>query len=306
MSLPLPTVISNTPPSIKPSATPAPRPSPARVLSTGVQTERSPKLVVRRPTDDSPKQFNGLVYGDATTGKSSIAAMLADMGFKVFMVFTDLGRDAGISGAAAYAKKFSTKESFNQNVSWTAIDDLESFESFCEAPEKLIPDFWTAINPDFIILDGFSFLQQCQIMPEIEGMEDERSKDLTIEYGFDNFRGWGKIRNSTIRHLQDFLLITSPTGKPIHKILTAGLKVGSKQVGGTAEVVDLPEPDISGGAKKMIKYAFDLCWQTKKDKEGKYWYDFTGNYGKRRIETCDVLPANFAKIWELQQELWQG
>ena len=270
----------------------------------GIQVERAPKMKIRRATDAIQKQFNGLVYGDATTGKSSIAAQLAGMGMNVFVLFTDLGGEAGIHGAVGYAKKFKIKEAFDKHVTWANCPDLESFQKFTENPEQIMPGFW-ALDPDFFLFDGFSFFQQCQIMPDIEEAEDERSKDLTVEYGFDSFRGWGKVKNSTIRHLQEFLLLNNPfTGKPVHKILTAGLKVGSRKTGDSSVLIDVPEPDISGASKKMIKYAFDLVWQSKRSKEGVFTYDFTGDFGKRRIETTDVMPADFSKVWALQQDLW--
>jgi hypothetical protein len=275
-----------------------------KITPTGVQTERSPKSKISRALDTSPKQFNGMVYGSPATGKSTIIAMLAALGYKVFVLITDLGGAAGMTGARGYAKKTGTTEAFDKNVTWWVAKDIDEFDKFLADPNSVIDNFWQEANPDWIVFDGFSTWQATQVIPDIEVMDNANDEET---YSFATYKGWGKVKNRTIRALQDLLLLTKPDGTPIHKLITAGLRVGSKKLAGadSSELVDVPEPDISGAAKRILGYAFDMVFQTVRDKDGKYYYSFGGAYGKRRIETVDVMNADFSKVWELQQKLWE-
>ena len=230
--------------------------------------------------------------------------MLAEMGYRVFCLVTDLGGDSGISGAMNYALKNNCRDKFNDLVTWWVAEDVSQFNKFVDNQNSVIENFWTEANPDFILFDGFSFWQQCQVMPEIEEAEG-------VENGFDNFKGWGKVKNSTIRGIQDVLLLRKPDGTPVHKIFTAALRVTSKPKPGgkpgESIMVDLHEPDISGAAKKMMKHGFDICWETMRNDKGEYSYHLKGDFCKKRIDTMpDILPAKFSEIWKLQQELWKN
>jgi len=275
-----------------------------RPATTGIQTERAPKAKLSKSLSLSPKQSNIMVYGAPATGKSSIIAVLAALGYKVFVLITDLGGEAGMTGARGYAKKFNITKEFDENVTWWVARDIDEFDKFLLNPESVIENFWAEANPDWIVFDGFSTWQATQVIPDMEELDSEDNEET---YSFKSYKGWGKVKNRTLRALQDLLLLSKPSGAPIHKLITAGLRVGSKKLPGqdSSELVDVPEPDITGAAKRILGYAFDMVFQTARDKEGKYIYSFTGTYGKRRIDAPDQMLAEFTKVWELQQKLWE-
>lgn len=272
------------------------RPPVAVKLSPGstVSAAKPPKMKMSRVGETEDKrQINYLPFGESESGKTSIAAMLAKAGLKVFVLFTDLGNDNGISGAQVYAKLKNSNTEFRNNVAWVALDDLDTVEKFIDDPEKLVDGFWD-FNADFLLWDGFSFHQQMNIIPDVE--EDINSRDSS-EGSFETFKGWGVTKNRTVRTLGRFLSIRNPNSKPLHKVVTCAVKYASQQVGpDKSEVRAKHEPDISGAASKFIRYGFDVVFETERSKEGFSYRLDTSSATKRRFELGEKLPADFVAL----------
>lgn len=259
-----------------------------------VSTAKAPRMKMKKAGEDSDKrQFNYLIFGESETGKTSTVAQLAAAGYKVFVIFTDLGNDNGISGAQVYANLKKTSEAFRSNVAWVALSDVDEVAKFLEDPDKLVEGF-KDFDPDFLVWDGFSFHQQMNIMPEVEEIIN---KDDNSEGRMENYQGWGMTKNRTLRTTKDFLSILSPTGKPLHKIVTTAVKYGSEKVGpDKTEVRAKHEPDISGAASRFIRYGFDAVFETLRSGE-KFEYAMNISAAtKRRFSLPEKMEADFVKL----------
>lgn len=259
-----------------------------------VNAAKSPKMKLKRAGDDGDKrQFNYLIFGESETGKTSTVAQLAAAGHKVFVIFTDLGNDNGISGAQVYSNLKKTQEAFKNNVAWVALSDTDEVGRFLEDPDKLVEGF-KDFDPDFLVWDGFSFHQQMNIMPEVE---EAINKDDSSEGRMENYQGWGMTKNRTLRTTKEFLDLKSPSGKALHKIVTAAVKYGSEKVGpDKSEVRAKHEPDISGAASRFIRYGFDAVFETLRSGE-KFEYAMNISAAtKRRFTLPEKMEADFVKL----------
>ena len=172
-----------------------------------VNAAKSPKMKLKRAGDDGDKrQFNYLIFGESETGKTSTAAQLAASGKKVLIIFTDLGDDNGVSGAQVYANLKKTQEAFKNNVAWVALNSVEDVGKFLSNPSTFV-DGYDDFDADFLLWDGFSFHQQMNIIPDVE---DDSNKDDSSEGAFETFRGWGIVKNRTIRSLSEFFGLRKP------------------------------------------------------------------------------------------------
>lgn len=258
-----------------------------------VSTAKAPKMKMKKAGEDTDKrQINYLIFGESETGKTSTAAQLAAAGHKVFIIFTDLGDDNGISGAQVYSNAKKAQALFKENVAWVALSH-EDVGKFLSDPDKLIEGFWE-FAPDFIQWDGFSFHQQMNIIPEVE---EDSNKDDSSEGSFETFRGWGIVKNRTIRTLGEFFSLRNPGGKPLHKIVTTAVKYASEKVGpDKTEIRGKHEPDISGAASKFIRYGFDVVFETLRSGD-KFEYSLnTSSATKRRFTLPDKMEADFVKL----------
>jgi len=261
--------------------------------SSMVNVAKSPKLKIKKAGSDGEKrQINYLLFGEGETGKTSVAANLAASSHKVFVLFTDLGEDNGISGAQVYANLKKSSDLFKENVGWAPLS-YEEVNKFLDNPESIIEGFWE-FNPDFIIWDGFSFHQQMNILPEVE---EDINKGDSPEGKFDTYQGWGVTKNRTIRAIDNFLSIRNPSGKPLHKIVTTAVKYGSEKVGpDKSEVRAKHEPDISGAASRIMRFGFDVVFETIRSGE-KFEYAMNISAAtKRRFSLPEKMEADFTKL----------
>lgn len=272
----------------------------------GTSIARSPRSKVQlknAATDTS--SILGCVFGSTETGKTTIGAQLACAGYRVFMCFTDLGGDAGEKGARVYASKIGKSEEYERNAYFAAFDDLEELKEFFVNPTGVIPNIWSAANPDVILWDGFGFWQSIHVLPSIEEQANSMSKDKNApEDGFSNaamMKGWGLVRNATIRPLSAFLRMRNPNKEHLHKIITIGLKSQSQQIDqSTSKIVELNEPDVSGSAKSLMRYGFDFCLQTQRNGTNFSYVNRTKKegYAKNRLDLPEIIdPADFASLW---------
>jgi len=258
-----------------------------------VSAAKSPKMKMKKAGQDGDsRQINYLIFGESETGKTTTAAQLAAMGFKVFIIFTDLGDDNGISGAQVYANSKKNQAAFKENVAWVALSH-EDVGKFLDDPDKLIEGFWE-FSPDFLIWDGFSFHQQMNIIPEVE---EDTNNDDSSEGSFETFKGWGKVKNRTIRTLCEFFGLRNPGGKALHKIVTTAVKYGSEKVGpDKTEVRAKHEPDVSGAASRFIRYGFDVVFETLRSGD-KFEYALNISAAtKRRFTLPEKMEADFVKL----------
>jgi len=259
-----------------------------------VSAAKAPKMKMKKAGQDGDqRQINYLLFGESESGKTSTAANLAAADQRVFILFTDLGNDNGISGAQVYANLKKSSEKFKDNVAWISLDDVEQVSKFVEDPTSVVDGFWD-FNPDFILWDGFSFHQQMNIIPDVE--EDTNSDDAS-EGSFETYKGWGKVKNRTVRTLGNFLSLRNPNGKALHKIVTTAVKYASEKVGpDKSEVRAQHHPDISGAASKFIRYGFDAVIETVREKGVFEFRLDTSSATKRRFTLPDKMAADFAKL----------
>jgi len=259
-----------------------------------VNAAKSPKMKLKRAGDDGDKrQFNYLIFGESETGKTSTAAQLAASGKKVLIIFTDLGDDNGVSGAQVYANLKKTQEAFKNNVAWVALNSVEDVGKFLSSPSTFV-DGYDDFDADFLLWDGFSFHQQMNIIPDVE---EDSNKDDSSEGAFETFRGWGIVKNRTIRTLSEFFGLRNASGKPLHKIVTAAVKYASEKVGpDKSEVKAQHQPDIQGAASKFIRYGFDVVFESLRSGE-KFEYALNiSSATKRRFTLPEKMEADFVKL----------
>lgn len=275
----------------------------------GTSVARTPRQRVQlKSAQNESTDILGCVFGAPETGKTTVAAQLACAGFRVFMLFTDMGGDAGEKGGRVYAAKTNKLEEYEKNLYFARLDDLDTLKDFIADPLSVIPNLWSDANPDILFWDGFSFFQSIYVLPLAEEQANALVSGDAPDDGFSNaamMKGWGLVRNGTVRPLAFFLNLRNPNKKYLHKIIAAGLKYRSETTGTVgkqvSKMVETTEPDIAGSAKQIMRYGFDFCLQTVRNGD-KFVYlnrqQTAESFSKNRFGLPEVMEADFVGLWQ--------
>lgn len=209
-----------------------------------------------------------LAYGHSGVGKTTALAGLLKTGLRVFVANTDIGGDGLRSVKALLGKEGKTE--LLENLASFDFLDYTTFEQFTKNPAlvEIRPgtDLW-AWNPDILVWEGMSNWQERHLGDFVlEQSPSGKSSDLREAGLMADQQDWGAIRKATLRTLDKFLIAHNPNGKRIHKYVTT-LEDNSKQDKLTGEVYK--GPLIMGAARSYMAPAFDLIIEMMTKKEGK-------------------------------------
>lgn len=278
--------------------------------SGGLQTVKAPKARLQIKSAKDKPEIILCSYGAPGSGKSTITGQLACSGLKTFTFFTDLGGDAGEKGPRVWAAKMGKLKEYEENTHFTYfnLDSLELIKDFIADPESVVPDFWSKYNPDVITWDGFGFFQSLYVIPDQEEQVADVIPDVnTPDAGFSNpamMRGWGLVRNATVRPLSRFLTLKNPNKPCLHKTITTGVKYKSVQIGegknSRSEMQETDWPDIAGSSAQTMRYGFDACIKCVSDDRGNFGYQAVAGdkkFSKNRFELSQSYPGDFMVLW---------
>ncbi|MHA2642912.1 MAG: hypothetical protein V2G41_09725 [bacterium JZ-2024 1] len=248
----------------------------------------SPKKQIRVQatlcTQQMQLPINVFLYGGPGSGKTHAIARLLEEGWRVLMMDTDMGVGGGLNTVKSYLNRKGCLERienlFMVSFETTSSDDVEMF---LEAPDAVIKNIWE-FDPHFFVWEGGSTFQQYYLYPDVEEMVND-------EYSFESYKGWGKLRNATLRAIDKFLKVVSPH-RTLHKILTCHADYKSVQIGDRSEIREIAQPLLQGAAGKIAVAGFSLVIRTEESKPGEYVYHIYGErnrVAKKRF----LLPAQY-------------
>lgn len=301
----------------------APAPT-KKAFQAGVKTVSAPRAAkVRYGDDPTQDPVKILFFGEPGTGKTFSLARLLELGYKVFILVTDIG-GTGSKSIKLYLKNVLTRPELLKNLVEIQLNGYEEVQNFLDNPKSFFPEIYD-FDPDFIAWDSYSGFQQVDLSEYVGNMTPSRNGDVSEARAsglqFET-TDWGMIRNASIRCLDKFLsLNNSVSGKIWHKIVICHESVRMKAVNQAdgSVVVAKNEPLIQGTAKAIIGGGFDLTIRTvvkttgggeETDNSGRAYhyiiapggtsaaknrgYEFRNDAG----EIAFTLPGNFVKVWK--------
>lgn len=254
-------------------------------------------------------------YGAWGTGKTLTVVGLLKHGFKVLVVTTDVG------GSGTTSVKLSLRQEGHEdlldNLYEVVLNGDDEVQAFLSEPATFFPDIY-AVDPDFLMWDGFSSWQQVDLSERIGGMPMERARGKEISDAVESglqfeTPQWGMMRNATFRAIDRFCgLHNRATGKVWHKIVTSqeGYKSKGDNTGGFSET---KMPLVQGAGGILMGGAFDLIIRTVKGRDAndltkevyKYQIQGEGSMSKNRgFKLPAVMDGDSYKLWsEIQAQL---
>lgn len=253
---------------------------------------------IRVRTLDSPPKFVKLAFfGPWGSGKTHVIAQVARMGYRVFVLSTDIGG----TGLATVYNALADDPAKRSNVAEVEIGDYETLRAFLDRPRQYVPDI---ASYDFLVWDGFSTYQHLLVgewVTQISPGSDDQARSVGLKL---EMQDWNLVRNVTLRDLHDFLTMTDA-----HKIVTFQEGYKPKPVDDKGRRTTLSEtkmPLLQGVAQFLAGAGFDLIVHTRVTRDPvrrktHYFYDLAGHENlaaKQRGYNLDPeMPADFALLW---------
>lgn len=296
------------------------KPSPvASAAPAGTKTIKAPIRKGSRLSEAETNVAKIMLFGGPGSGKTHFIGQFVPLGLKVALLSTDVGGSGHLT-IKTYLNSLGRKDLLD-NVYLIELDGWKEVTAFLRDPYKFDPDLW-AFDPDVLAWDGFSSFQQVDISEYVGGMQAAPKADGTTRDRGD-FReeglifeqaDWGAIRNASMRTVDKFLALKSPSGKPLHKVMTCLEAIAykpkdSSKPNGPQEIVESYKPMLSGAGGQFALGGFDLIMRTavktERGEEGKvrvYTLITAGNQNlvakNRGFELEPVEPADAKRIWE--------
>ena len=295
-------------------------------------------LQMRFVTEQIKPNLKIASYGFPGTGKTGAIADLAALGYKIFILSTDL---CGSGTAAIPARlKLLEKPEAIQNVIEFASEDYYQIEGMIEllsspdpahselvqvrepATGNVIP-LWQW-EPDIIAWDGFSNFQSA-ISPEYvlslspsvnENAESSEMRQAKIRA--DDWRDFDAIKRLVTMLVNKFIPCHNPlTGKPVHKYVTMHEKRPREDQNGNVIAGQTPEPLLVGSLADAIAAGFDAFIRMAevpssipgKKRSFSYWINVPNAitkdrfYGQIESRIDNVKPGDFGILWQKMAEL---
>jgi hypothetical protein len=261
---------------------------------------------VKKGDDPSAYAINTLLYGPYGSGKTSSAAALLKLGYKVYFVVTDIGAN-GIVAVKMELKKAGLSH-LASNYRILEIADYKEMEEFIKEPASFDPEFYEFAT-DFLFWDGFGYFQQTDMMAKAGEMileqndinEGKKEVSELRESGLKfELADYQVLRNMTVRVVKGFCGIhNKKTGQLIHKVFTCQESLKSKGADQGGGFKEGSQPLLTGAGGVLTCGAFDLIIKTSKDP---YKYRIGGDKNsatkKRGFSLPDEMDADFEKVWK--------
>lgn len=238
-----------------------------KFVSGGVKTINAPRAKAKHFDEVDPEMYLKLLFfGNPGTGKTYVVKALLELGFKVFVVTTDVGGD-GLNAVIIPMRAAGTWNKFKHNLRSIELSGYETVKEFFTAPDVYEPDIYDW-DPDFVFWDGLSGWQQIDVSTYVGDMTPERKGDKAIsdarESGLQFEQAdWGQVRNATVRGADDFCSMRNKkTGRMWNKIATSHEAVRSKGAAAGGGFKEGLEPLLQGAGGRIIQGAFDLIVRT--------------------------------------------
>lgn len=279
------------------------------------------------------------VYGLPGTGKTGLIADLLALGFKIFLISTDLG---GSGASAIFPRlKLLGKPETRSNLKETVISDYRRLEDTIDliaTPDQdyyrnyLVDDgkpLWEW-GPQILVWDGFSNAQTAMFMEYILSLSPS-TNDKAVESEMrsaglraDDWRDFDALQRLSKIFMNKFGPISNPiTGEAVHKIVTMHEKIPrsltnedrSKMTAKQIENAERIEPDLTGAFGDKIGAAFDAYIRTSKSfspgRPPSFTYDISTLsveskdrfYGQLPPRVENVKPGDFGKLWTQMLEV---
>lgn len=269
-----------------------------------------PTRLSRVKTLDEPTHIKIFLYGNWGTGKTYFIVGLLELGFKVFVVSTDIG-GSGLNTVKLHILNVLKKPELLKNIKELVLNSDDEMQQFVDKPSAYYPEIYD-FDPDFLFWDGFGAWQQSKLKDKIGDMPLESKKHelapaVAAGYQFEMTQ-WGMLSTATMRTLDKFCALhNAKTGKLWHKAVTALEGLKSKPIEGqqASELKETKEPLLQGSGGVMSGAAFDLIIRCKKtsstDGNDKFWYQFKGENKRTKLRGFNFPPqmeANPVQLWQ--------
>lgn len=224
-----------------------------------------PKPRMKMGNDSSNSFLKLMLFGPNGSGKTYLIYYLLNMGYKVFVINTDMGGD-GLN-SVKIPLRLEGKEELLNNLFCLDLESYDDVDSFLDNPTEFVPEIYD-LGIDVMFWDGFSFFQQVHLSEKVyenatsAPVKDNKGPSTAARTSGLQFEqlDWGQIRNGTIRPLSAYLnLHDIKNNKLWHKVVTCAESVRTSQEG-TRET---KTPLLQGAAGILVGHAFDLIIKCK-------------------------------------------
>lgn len=250
-----------------------------------------------RTLDEKPKYVKIAVFGTWGSGKTMTVAQIARLGYRVFVLSTDIGG----SGLTTVYNALADAPGLRRNVVELEISDYDTLRNFLDRPDRFYPQISSC---DFLVWDGFSSYQHLLVGEWVAALNPGTGDPARVQGLKLEIQDWNIVRNATLRDLHDFLTLTEA-----HKLVTFQEGYRPKPVdekGKKTVMAETKMPLLQGVAQFIAGAGFDLIVHTRVVRDPIrrrqiYYYDLAGHENLAAKQRGYNLPAemeaDFAALW---------